>query len=144
MGHEITTPLRLAHFLAQILHETGGGRILAENLTYRTAKRLLLIFGADHHSAAIRTDEVPGLLGNPMGLAERVYGLGNPRKARELGNTRPGDGYRYRGRGALQTTGGANYRRASVAAGGAVDFYKDPDLLIDAKQLLKPALGEWR
>ena len=55
-----------------------------------------------------------GLLGNPEALAERVYGLGNPGKAKELGNTIAGDGYRYRGGGVLQTTGGANYRRMAT------------------------------
>src|ERR1035438_1921170 len=99
--HQITTPLRLSHFLAQILHETGGGKILVENLAYTTAERLLLIFGLGHHSAAIRADEVSDLLNNPQRLAERVYGLGNPSKARELANTRLGDGYKYRGRGPL-------------------------------------------
>jgi putative chitinase len=40
----ITTPLRLAHFLAQSLYETGGGTVLFENMTYTTAARLLQIF----------------------------------------------------------------------------------------------------
>jgi putative chitinase len=139
--HQITTPLRLSHFLAQILHETGGGKILVENLTYTTAERLLLIFGVGHHSAAIQADEVSGLLNNPQRLAERVYGLGNPSKARELGNTQPGDGYKYRGRGPLQTTGSLNYQRAGNRAG--VDFYADPDLIIAPDHVLSPALNDW-
>src|SRR5436309_906063 len=101
----IDTPLRIAHFLAQVLHETGGGRVLFESLTYTTAARLMQIFGVGHHSAAVRDEEIAGLLNNPEALADRVYGRGNPKKAVELGNTRPGDGYRYRGGGALQTTG---------------------------------------
>ena len=138
---EINTPLRIAHFMAQVLHETGGGRVLYENLSYATPERLLQIFGAGHHSAAIQPEEVPNLIGNPQALAERVYGLGNPRKAQELGNLNPGDGYKYRGRGALQTTGGTNYRRASIASG--VDFYTNPDWIVAAEHLLKPALREW-
>src|SRR5438105_3985429 len=74
----ITTPIRQAHFLAQCMQETGGGTVLFENLSYRTPARLLQIFGVGHHSAAIRPEDVPGLLNNPQGLAERVYGLGNP------------------------------------------------------------------
>ncbi|HEX3486669.1 MAG TPA: peptidoglycan-binding protein [Micropepsaceae bacterium] len=139
--HEITTPLRLAHFLAQFLHETGGGRVLEENLNYTTADRLAAIFGEGHHSAAIRADEVTALLSNPQGLAERVYGLGNPGKARELGNLRAGDGYRFRGRGPLQTTGGSNYQRAATRAG--VDFYANPDLIVTPENVLSPALNEW-
>jgi len=137
----IDTPLRIAHFLAQVLHETGGGRVLFESLTYTTAARLMQIFGVGHHSAAVRDEEIPGLLNNPEALADRVYGLGNPKKAVELGNTRPGDRYRYRGGGALQTTGGANYRRIGDHVG--VDFYNDPNLIVAPEHVLKPALQEW-
>ena len=137
----IDTPLRISHFLAQVLHETGGGTVLFESLTYTTAARLMQIFGVGHHSAAVRDEEIPGLLNNPEALADRVYGLGNPKKAVELGNTRPGDGYRYRGGGALQTTGGANYRRIGDHVG--VDFYNDPNLIVAPEHVLKPALQEW-
>jgi putative chitinase len=137
----VNTPLRIAHFLAQVLHETGGGNVLFENLSYTTPERLLQIFGVGNHSAAVRPEEVPGLLRNPEALAERVYGLGNPRKARELGNTRPGDGFKYRGGGVLQTTGGGNYQRMGDRAG--VDFFADPNLIVAPEHALKPALQEW-
>ncbi|MFD1627460.1 peptidoglycan-binding protein [Azospirillum griseum] len=137
----ITTPLRIAHFLAQMMHETGGGTVLYESLYYTTADRLLAIFGVGNHSAAIRPEEVDGLLRNEQALAERVYGLGNPPKAKELGNSRPGDGYRYRGSGMLQTTGGANFQRMGDKAG--VDFYNNPDLIVAPEHALKPALHEW-
>ena len=138
---EITTPIRIAHFLAQVLHECGGGTVLFENTRYKTESRLLQIFGVGHHSAAIRPAEVPGLLNNAEALAERVYGLGNPKKAKELGNTRSGDGYRYRGGGLLQTTGGDAYRRMGEKAGA--DFYDEPNLIVDPEYALKPALYEW-
>ncbi|MCW3473269.1 peptidoglycan-binding protein [Limobrevibacterium gyesilva] len=137
----ITTPLRSAHFLAQMLHETGGGTVLFESLYYTTPERLLQVFGEGQHSAAVRPGEVQGLLRNEPALAERVYGLGNPRKARELGNAQPGDGYRYRGGGVLQTTGRANYRRMGEKSG--VDFEAQPDLVVDPAHALKPALHEW-
>ncbi|MFD1627641.1 peptidoglycan-binding protein [Azospirillum griseum] len=137
----ITTPLRIAHFLAQVMHETGGGTVLYENLHYTTADRLLAIFGVGNHSAAIRPEEVGSLLRNEQALAERVYGLGNPPKAKELGNSRTGDGYRYRGSGMLQTTGGANFQRMGDKAG--VDFYNNPDLIVAPEHALKPALHEW-
>lgn len=138
----LTTPLRIAHFLAQVLHETAGGRVLFEALSYSTAERLLEIFGQGRHSAAIRPEEAPALLRNPQALAERVYGLGNPAKARALGNTRPGDGWRYRGGGLLQTTGGANYRRMGELCG--TDFYGTPELIAAVDHALKPALQVWR
>lgn len=138
---KIDTPLRMSHFLAQVLHESGGATVLFENLRYKTAARLLEIFGVGNHSAAIRPEEVADLLDNPEALGERVYGLGNPKKAKELGNVHAGDGYRYRGGGLMQTTGGGAYKRMSQKAG--VDYYKDPDLIVDPKYALLPALHEW-
>jgi putative chitinase len=138
---EINSALRLSHFLAQLLHETAGATVLFENLNYTTPARILEIFGVGHHSAAIRPEEVLGLVGNPSALAERVYGLGNPRMAKQLGNMKPGDGFRYRGGGALQTTGGGNYKRMSDMS--SVDFYGDPDLIVSPEHALKPALHEW-
>jgi len=138
----ITTPLRIAHFLAQALHETGRGTVLFESLFYTTEARLLQIFGMGNHSAAITPDEAPGLLRNEPALAERVYGLGNPRKAAELGNKDRGDGFKYRGGGLMQTTGRANYTRMGKLTG--VDFEKSPNLVVDPQFALKPALFEWR
>jgi putative chitinase len=138
--HQITTPLRMAHFLAQALHETGGFRTLRENMNY-SAKRLLQIFGVGNHSAAVTAAEAATLANRPEAIAERVYGLGNPHKARELGNTTPGDGFRYRGNGVLQTTGRGNHKRMGDAA--HVDFEGNPDLVTHPDHALKPALIDW-
>jgi putative chitinase len=138
--HGITTPLRMAHFLAQALHETGGFRILRENMNY-SAERMVDIFGVGRHSAAVTQAEAESLARKPEQIAERVYGLGNPRKARELGNTRPGDGFRYRGNGVLQTTGRGSHKRMGQAVG--VDFENHPELVTDPEHALKPALQEW-
>ncbi len=138
--HEITTPLRLAHFLAQVLHESGGLTIEWESGAY-SAKRLLEIFGKGRHSAAIAPEEAQRLAHNGPAIFERVYGLGNPAKAKELGNTRPGDGYRFRGGGLMQTTGAENYKRMSEKTG--VDYYNHPELIVSAKFALQPALLEW-
>jgi putative chitinase len=139
--YQITSPLRVAHFLAQALYETGGGTVLFENLSYKTADRLLQIFGVGNHSAAVRPEEVAGLLNNPQALAERVYGMGNPKKAADLGNVKPGDAYRYRGGGLLQTTGGGNYLRMGQLS--QVDFYDNTDLIVAPEHALKPAVREW-
>jgi putative chitinase len=136
----IATPLRLAHFLAQVLHETGGLTIEWESGNY-SAERLLEIFGVGHHSAAITPAEASQLARRPEAIFERVYGLGNPSKARELGNIDPGDGFKYRGGGILQTTGRGNYRRMGQKCG--VDFETHPEFVISAEHALKPALAEW-
>jgi putative chitinase len=138
--HRITTPERIAHFLAQAFHETGGLMIEWESGAY-SANRLVQIFGEGHHSAAVTPDEAKALAYNGPAIFERVYGLGNPKKAAELGNLWPGDGYKYRGGGILQTTGRANYRRMGQKCG--VDFEANPNLIISADHALKPALAEW-
>jgi putative chitinase len=138
--HGINTPLRMSHFLAQALHETGGFTIRRESTDY-SAPRLLEIFGVNQHSAAVTPAEAQRLAHHQEDIAERVYGLGNPRKARELGNTQPGDGFLYRGNGVLQTTGRGNHRRMAVACG--IDFEGNPDLVTAPEHALKPALQGW-
>ena len=138
--HAISTPLRMAHFLAQALHETGGFRILRENMNF-SAQRLVEIFGVHRHSAAVTVAEAEQIARKPEVIAERVYGLGNPHKARELGNIQPGDGFRYRGNGILQTTGRSNHRRMGLACG--VDFESNPELVTAPEHALKPALQHW-
>jgi putative chitinase len=138
--HSITTPLRMTHFLAQALHETGGFTILRENMNY-SAPRLFKIFGVNRHSAAITAVEAERLARQPEAIAERVYGLGNPCKARDLGNTEPGDGFRYRGNGVLQTTGRDNHSRVGTVC--KVDFENNPDLVTAPEHALKPALQIW-
>ncbi|MBF0548937.1 MAG: peptidoglycan-binding protein [Deltaproteobacteria bacterium] len=137
--HRITTPLRMTHFLAQALHETGGFTILRENMNY-SAQRLLKIFGA-HHSAAVTADEAETLAHHPEDIAERVYGLGNPSKAHDLGNTQRGDGFLYRGNGMFQTTGRRNHQHMGTLCG--VNFVGNPDLVTYPAHALKPAVGEW-
>lgn len=138
--HGITTPLRMAHFLAQAMTETGSFTVLRESMSYRVPQ-MLNIFGEGHHSAKITAEEATGLAHNEHALAERVYGLGNPKKARDLGNTESGDGFRYRGNGVLQMTGRDAHRRRGLANG--LDFEGNPDLATLPEHALKPALQEW-
>src|SRR6266480_4776671 len=86
--HGITTPQRMAHFIAQAMAETGSFTLLRESMNY-SVPRMLKIFGIGHHSAKITPAEAPTLAHNEHALAERVYGFGNPHKANELGNTQP-------------------------------------------------------
>jgi putative chitinase len=137
----IDTPLRIAHFLAQVLHETGGFKVMRENMNY-SASRILQVFGVNRHSAAITPSEAPELAGKPQALANRVYGIGNPRKARELGNTGADDGWLYRGGGPLQITGKANYKAWGERIG--VDLVASPLLIIDTRYMLLPPLLYWK
>ena len=89
----------------------------------------------------ITADEAESLAHDERKIAERVYGLGNLRKARELGNKEADDGFRYRGCGLMQTTGRANFRRMGQLCG--VDFEQNPDWVFSAEHALKPALAEW-
>ena len=97
--YEINTPQRMAAFLAQCAHESGGFRAIKENLNYR-AVTLRKIF-----SKYFPTDEMAAQYANkPEKIANLVY-------ANRMGNGGPesGDGYRYSGRGLIQLTGKDNY-----------------------------------
>ncbi|MGQ3674240.1 peptidoglycan-binding protein [Xanthobacter sp. TB0139] len=139
----ITTPLRLAHFLSQVLHETGGLTVLRESGAY-SRKRIVEIFGVGRHSAGVTMAEARALAGNGPALFDRVYGLGNPRKASELGNTRRGDGWAYRGNGLMQTTGRGAHRRLGERVGLGDLFERTPDAVTQPEYALLPALAEWR
>lgn len=134
------SPLRCAHFMAQLLHESGGCTVLVESLRYR-APRMLEIFGVGRHSAGITPEEAEALAGKPNELAERVYGLGNPKKARELGNIDPGDGAKFIGRGFIQVTGRASYAKFGRILG--VDLVANPELAADPRYMLAIAAEEW-
>ncbi|WP_316397336.1 hypothetical protein [Bradyrhizobium sp. 33ap4] len=145
--YEINTPLRVAHFMAQISWESGRGTISRENMNYR-AERIVEVFGFDkakgkwHHSAKVTDAEAQQLAHRPEALAERVYGLGNPKKAKELGNTRPGDAYRCRGGGFLQLTGAGSYKRIGEMTG--FPLYEHPELLDGPETSLRVAAAEFK
>lgn len=107
--YNVPNKAMVAMFFGNVYHETGGFTISEENLNY-SPTRMMAIFGVGKHSAKITSAESYKLSGKPYELAERVYGLGNPAKAKELGNTLVGDGYKYRGRGSLQITGKYAYQ----------------------------------
>lgn len=138
--YQVDTPLRFGHFAAQCLAETGGLTVTRENMNY-SASRMIEIFGVGHSSAAVRPEEAAVLAHHPERIAERVYGLGAPTKAKALGNTHPGDGWAYRGGGIFQTTGRYNYRIMGQLCG--VDFEGHPEWVLSPEHALKPALGEW-
>lgn len=113
----INTPLRLAHFLAQIGHESGGFRSVFENLNYSVdgLKRVFRkYFKQDGMAEAYAR--------KPELIASRVY-------ANRMGNGDEGsrDGWKYRGRGYIQLTGKNNYARFNDFIED--DVVSDPDLV---------------
>lgn len=135
-AHGIDRPARWVPFAATMGVETGGLTIVWESGAY-TADGLLRVFGAGRHSAAISPAEARRLAGNGPAIFERVYGAGNPRKARELGNTQPGDGWRFRGLGLSQITGREAHERTARKLGCPVEDLARPI------NLLRAALVEW-
>lgn len=124
-AQNINTPRRVRHFLVHLSHESQGGTLFRENMRYK-AKRIMEVFGKGKHSAGITWPEAAALAGKADALAERVYGLGNPRKARGLGNTEPGDGAKHRGTGGIQTTGkGAHLLLASMCGTSSATVVED-------------------
>lgn len=123
----INTPLRLAHFLAQCGHESGGFRVTQENLNY-SAKGLMGIFKKYFPTAALAA----AYERKPEKIANKVYGgrMGN-------GPESSGDGYKHRGRGYIQLTGKENYTAFGKAIG--VDILANPDLVASKYSLLSAA-----
>jgi putative chitinase len=124
---ELNTPLRLAHFLAQAGHESGGFKLVNENLNYG-AKGLLGIF-----KKYFPTEEKAKLYERkPEKIANLVYGsrMGN-------GAEITGEGYKFRGRGYIQLTGKDNYKAFdAVVTESIVD---NPDLVATKYPLLSAA-----
>jgi putative chitinase len=114
----ITTPLRLAHFLAQTSHESGGFKVFSENLSYGS-KGLLTIFPKYFKTI----DKANAYQRKPEKIANLVYA-----NRMSNGDEASGDGWKYRGRGALQTTGKCNYQDFSKFM-GIPDIMTNPDLV---------------
>ncbi len=124
---QINTPLRLAHFLAQCGHESGGFRATQENLNY-SAKGLNGIFKKYFPTEA----SAAAYARQPQKIASKVYGgrMGN-------GPESTGEGYKFRGRGYIQLTGKENY----TAFGKAIneDILSNPDKVAANYALLSAA-----
>lgn len=121
------TPIKLAHFLAQCGHESGGFRLTTENLNY-SSKGLLGVFKKyfpDPNKAKLYERK-------PEKIANLVYGnrMGNGPEA-------SGDGFRYRGRGYIQLTGKNNYALFDKVVED--NILANPDLVATKYPLLSAA-----
>jgi len=133
---EINTPERIASFLAQTSHESGGYTMLSENLNYKAATlaacwpNRFAELGPDkkpkkdEKGKLIPTAVANSIAGKPELIANLVYSsrMGN-------GPAESGEGWKYRGRGLKQLTGKDNYTRCGNALG--VDLVSNPDLLLE-------------
>ncbi len=124
---QINTPLRLAHFLAQCGHESGGFRVTQENLNY-SAKGLMGIFKKYFPTEAIAN----AYQRNPQKIANKVYA-----NRMSNGDETSGDGFKFRGRGYIQLTGRANYTSFGKSIGE--DIASNPDSVSGKYALLSAA-----
>jgi len=129
--YNIDTAKRQAAFIGQCMHESGGFKLLEENLNY-SAKALINTW-----PSRFPTEEMANQYArNPEKIANKVYGgrMGNADES-------SGEGWKYRGRGIKQLTGKENYQRCSEALG--VDLVSDPDKLLDPKYATLSAGWFW-
>lgn len=119
MAYYKMSPERAAHFFAQTAHESGGFKVFSENLNY-SADGLNKIFPKYFKNAG---RDVAPYARNPEKIANIVYAsrMGN-------GDTASGDGWKYRGRGALQLTGKSNYQNLANHL-GKPEIMDNPDLV---------------
>ncbi len=129
----IDTPLRQAHWLAQLAHESAGFMRLVENLNYR-AEALVRTFPSRFPDMSVAL----AYSRKPQAIANRAYSnrMGN-------GDEASGDGWRYRGRGYVQLTGRDNYLAASMAVLGHDGFVREPELVEQPQHAAQVAGWFW-
>jgi putative chitinase len=150
----IDTPQRIAGFLSQCAHESGGFTMLQENLNYRAATMATVWptrfaerepdpknpgktkAKKDAKGANIPNKFALALHRKPEMIANVVYSsrMGN-------GPTESGEGWLYRGRGLKQLTGKDNHRACSAGLG--VDLVANPDLLLEPIYAARSAAWFW-
>ena len=145
---EINTPQRVAGFLAQTSHESGGYTMLSENLNYRAATlaacwpNRFAVLGPDkkpikENGKLVPTAVANSIAGKPELIANLVYSsrMGN-------GPAESGEGWLYRGRGLKQLTGKFNYEKCGQALG--IDLVGNPDLLLEPIYAARSAGWFWK
>jgi putative chitinase len=127
--YEINTPKRQACFIGQCMHESGGFKLLRENLNY-SAKGLV----ATWPSRFPNEEYAEEYARKPERIANKVY-------SGRMGNTEDGDGAKYIGRGLIQLTGKDNYKAVTEALG--TDFIGQPQLLEEPRYAALSAGWYW-
>lgn len=145
----INTPQRVASFLAQTSHESGGYTMLSENLNYKAATlaacwpNRFAVLGdnkkpkKDEKGKNIPTAVANSIAGKPELIANMVYSgrMGN-------GPAESGEGWKYRGRGLKQLTGKDNYARCGRDLN--IDIVNNPDLLLEPIFAARSAGWFWK
>ena len=145
---EINTPQRIAAFIAQTSHESGGYTMLSENLNYRAATlaacwpNRFAVLGPDkkpkkENGKLIPTAVANSIAGKPELIANMVYSsrMGN-------GPAESGEGWKFRGRGLKQLTGKFNYEKCGHDLG--LDLVGNPDQLLEPMAAARSAGWFWK
>ena len=127
--YEINTPKRQACFIGQCMHESGGFKILQENLNYSAAALM-----RTWPSRFPDMDTAEKYEHNPQKIASKVY-------AGRMGNTTPEEAGKYIGRGLIQLTGKDNYKTASDALNE--DLLANPQLVEEPRYAALTAGWFW-
>lgn len=133
--YEVTTPIRIAYFMGTVEAENGLGKPIRESCYYKTIDSLRRTFKSPFKG---KTDAfVSQYLKNTEKCANYVYANrgGN-------GNEASGDGFRFRGGGAFQTTFRNGYTKLAKDTG--IPFDKNPDLILEEANSLISALEYWK
>jgi len=132
-----SSPLRMAHFFAQILHESSILKAQHELLNYSPES---LVSTFPKYFLPIGKLNPADYAHNGEKFANAVYG-------NRMGNTDPNDGFTYRGRGILQLTGKDNYKSATIRLRKTnptvPDFVKDPEAVLSTQWSLAVAASFW-
>ena len=130
-SYQVNTQLRIAHFMAQIEHESNL-KPVSENFNY-SADGLMITFKKYFPNPTMANFYAK----KPIKIANRVYAdrMGN-------GNETSGDGYKFRGRGFIQITGKSNYLVLSKDT--KINCYNNPDLLLEEANSMISALWFWQ
>jgi putative chitinase len=131
----LTSPLAIAHFMAQASEECGQGLEMIENMNY-SAERLLQVFPT-HFTPAMAARAAH----NPRMIADIAYGG-------RMGNASPpsDDGFRFRGAGMSQVTGRDGYAKLQAfltERGAQLNILEDPALIIAPTQTLECGVADW-
>jgi putative chitinase len=133
--YDITTEARVAGFIAQCAHESNNFMTLEENLNYRE-ETLLKIFGRYFGPGKRDAKEYAK---NPEKIANYVYM--DEFRSSKMGNTQPGDGWRFRGRGLKQLTGRENYTNFGKTVGMTAE--QAADYVATEKGAIESACWFW-
>ena len=135
-AHGINSTEQIARFIAQCGHESGDFNTLQENLNY-SGERLLIVF--PKYFKNLSEVELAKYSRQPEKIANRVYAsrMGN-------GNEQSGDGWKFKGRGLIQTTGRENYTKCSQFLFRDDSLVKNSELVAQPENALLSAIWFWK